>query len=144
MAYGEKSIPNCEIKCSIDLKKPTLILTLFPLALLFLCCMISWNSSSILLYLASVPGVRLASNSVSESPQRSSSGLPPGPPLWSFLLRACKKEKQGSYKNVMRSQKSKTRSLGQNPAEIIPWPPSQPVKDIIGAACFWLLSLVTE
>lgn len=62
-------------------------LTLLPIELLFLCCMTSWNSASILLYFASVPGVMVLSISVSES--QSSSGLPPGPPLCSFFVRAC-------------------------------------------------------
>lgn len=55
----------------------------FPLTW-FRCIMI-WNSSSILLYLASVRGVKFVSRSLSESAQ---SGLPAEPPLFSFLLRA--------------------------------------------------------
>ena len=61
-----------------------LSLTLAPLT--WLRCIMRWNSSSILLYLASVLGVRVKSGSWSLS---SPPGLP-RPPPFSFLLSACR------------------------------------------------------
>lgn len=66
-----------------DGKKVLRLLTRFPL--IWFLCIIIWNSSSILLYLASVLGVSVVSSSPSESPP---SGEPGPPPLLSFLFKA--------------------------------------------------------
>lgn len=70
------------------------ILTRVPLC--WCLCIISWNSSSILVYLASVRGVKLYSIA-------SGSGLSGDmAPLCSFLLSACKCQQTGSRDHTAR------------------------------------------
>ncbi len=79
-------------------------LTLFPAApppppLSWFLDIMSWNSSSILLYLASVLGVSVAPSPPPPPPPPPSpspslpSGLPGAPPLFSFLFRAWNENK---------------------------------------------------
>lgn len=78
-------------------------LTLVPLC--WFLCIIIWNSSSILVYLASVRGVRLYS-------LVSGSGLSGDiAPLCSFLLSACKCQQTGSRDHTARGHSTFTCTL---------------------------------